>query len=716
MKKIIYLLAFMSLIPGSCKTEKEKANFPGISGLIHRVVPRLEGRVVIDSIAPENGKDVFEISSHANKIILAGSSPVAVASALNWYLKYTCHCQFSQAGQNLELPEPLPMVKEKVRISSPYKYRYFLNYCTFDYTMAFWGWDQWQRELDWMAMQGINLVLAINGTEEVWQNVMKRLNFTDKEISDFICGPAYQAWWLMDNLEGWGGPVSREWIESRTLLQKKILAYMNDMGMQPILQGFYGMVPTTLKKKFPKADIRPTGEWCQFTRPDFVVPTDTSFQYFAGIYYQELEKLYGKAHFYGGDPFHEGTILNVDLPDCGRNIQQSMQKASPGSTWVLQGWIDNPSPKLLQGVDTAHTMVIDLFCESDEAWKTRHGFEGCRWLYCTIDNFGGRTGLYGKIDSTTRYLGEARKSDYGKQLEGMGIIPEGINLDPFIFDYIFELGWHDQLPVPEKWAEKYPVFRYGKDLPATREAWKILSRSVYNIPMHSDEPQDVICSRPTLKWTSSAPWGAGPIQYKQADLENACNKLLSCAGELKEKDSYRYDAVDMVRQYLMGVSEEEYHHMINAYDSKNKDDFETASQKFLNLIQDMDTLVSTRKEFLLGRWIKEARDIAPTENEKDLFERNARMLITTWGYGKSHEVLNDYAHREWGGLLGTYYYERWQMFVNDLKNRLNGKPAAKIDYAKFEENWTRMTNPYPDKPSGDAVRVAENMFRKYSGS
>ena len=129
------------------------------------------------------------------------------------------------------------MVKEKVRISSPYKYRYFLNYCTFDYTMAFWGWDQWQRELDWMAMQGINLVLAINGTEEVWQNVMKRLNFTDKEISDFICGPAYQAWWLMDNLEGWGGPVSREWIESRTLLQKKILGYMNDMGMQPSITG-----------------------------------------------------------------------------------------------------------------------------------------------------------------------------------------------------------------------------------------------------------------------------------------------------------------------------------------------------------------------------------------------------------------------------------------------------------------------------------------------
>ena len=57
-----------------------------------------------------------------------------------------------------------------------------------------------------------------------------------------------------------------------------------------------------------------------------------------------------------------------------------------------------------------------------------------------------------------------------------------------------------------------------------------------------------------------------------------------------------------------------------------------------------------------------------------------------------------------------------ECFVNDLENRMKGKPGTNIDFAKFEENWTRMTNPYPDKPSGDAVRVAENMFRKYSGT
>jgi len=673
----------------------------------------LEGHVVIDSIAAENGKDVFEISTKDDKIVLAGSSPVAVASALNWYLKYTCHMQFSQAGQNLDLPDPLPMVKEKIHIASPHKYRYFLNYCTFDYTMAFWDWDQWQQQLDWMAMQGVNLVLAINGTEKVWENFMKRLDFSRNEIEDFIPGPAYQAWWLMDNLEGWGGPVSQQWIDNREALQKKVLAYMKSMDMEPVLQGFYGMVPTTLKNKFPGAGIRPTGNWNGFTRPDFVIPTDTSFKYFADIYYEELEKLYGAANFYGGDPFHEGSILNVDLPACGRNIQKSMQKASPGSTWVLQGWIDNPSPEMLEGVDKDHTLVIDLFCESDEAWKTRHGFEGCRWIYGTIDNFGGRTALYGKIDSTTRYLAEARKSPYAEELDGIGIIPEGINLDPFIFDYIFELGWHNQLPNPEKWAGEYPVFRYGKDVPAARQAWTILSRSIYNIPMHSDEPQNVICSRPAMNWERSAPWGNGPIQYNQSDLEQACQELLSCADELQDRDSYQYDAVDLVRQYLMGVAQHNYHEMIDAFNAKNKKRYESAANRFLQLIKDTDTLLATRKEFLLGKWIKEARDIAPTEPEKDLFERNARMLITTWGYGKAHENLNDYAHREWAGLMGTFYYQRWKMYTDNLENQLNGKPAKDIDFAKFEEDWTKKTNPYAAEPTGDPVETAERIFRKY---
>ena len=37
--------------------------------------------------------------------------------------------------------------------------------------MAFWDWARWERELDWMAVQGINMPLAFTGQEFVWAQV-----------------------------------------------------------------------------------------------------------------------------------------------------------------------------------------------------------------------------------------------------------------------------------------------------------------------------------------------------------------------------------------------------------------------------------------------------------------------------------------------------------------------------------------------------------------
>lgn len=54
----------------------------------------------------------------------------------------------------------------------------------------------------------------------------------------------FGAWWLMGNLEGWGGPVSDTLIEQQKELQQKILGRMRELGIEPVMQGFYGMVPT----------------------------------------------------------------------------------------------------------------------------------------------------------------------------------------------------------------------------------------------------------------------------------------------------------------------------------------------------------------------------------------------------------------------------------------------------------------------------------------
>jgi alpha-N-acetylglucosaminidase len=73
-------------------------------------------------------------------ILVTGSDPVAVASGINYYLKYVANCSISWWGDQLSnLPDgPLPKVAEDIVMNSTYEYRYYMNVCTFGYSTAFW--------------------------------------------------------------------------------------------------------------------------------------------------------------------------------------------------------------------------------------------------------------------------------------------------------------------------------------------------------------------------------------------------------------------------------------------------------------------------------------------------------------------------------------------------------------------------------------------------
>jgi len=193
-----------------------------VLSLIKRTLPAgLHKKFEVKIIDAANGADVFELYSKGNKIVLAGSNGIAVASALNYYLKHYAHCDMSWNGSNLAIPNPLPKVSVKVRQTTPYTYRYYLNYCTFNYTMSWWNWDRWEKEIDWMALNGINMPLALTGQNIIWDRVYKSMGFTDKELEGFFSGPAYFNWFWMGNLDGWGGPLPMSWMQSHEALQKK---------------------------------------------------------------------------------------------------------------------------------------------------------------------------------------------------------------------------------------------------------------------------------------------------------------------------------------------------------------------------------------------------------------------------------------------------------------------------------------------------------------
>ena len=112
----------------------------------------------------------------------------------------------------------------------------------------------------------------------------------------------------------------------------------------------------------------------------------------------------------------------------------------------------------------------------------------------------------------------------------------------------------------------------------------------------------------------------------------------------------------------------------------------------LEIIGDMDQLLSSDINFLLGIWIEGARNSVSSPSAKDLYEFNARNQITLWGYNESE--IDDYASKAWGGLVADYYLPRWKLFMDTLQGAVSSRtPANFTAYRKkrlaIEEAWNR---------------------------
>jgi hypothetical protein len=101
-----------------------------------------------------------------------------------------------------------------VRKVSWAKHRYFFNYCCFGYSLPWWGWEQWERLIDYMVLNGINAPLSVTGQEATWQAVCNRLELGDEANTQFPAGPPYLPFGWIGCLDGWGGPLPQSWIDS----------------------------------------------------------------------------------------------------------------------------------------------------------------------------------------------------------------------------------------------------------------------------------------------------------------------------------------------------------------------------------------------------------------------------------------------------------------------------------------------------------------------
>lgn len=692
-----------------------------VNGLLERIDPGASKKFIIQ--VKKGQSDFFELDQKGDKVVIRGNNYVNIATGLNWYLKYYAGIHLSWNGMTAKLPESLPKVSTPVRKETNLSLRYDFNYCTYSYTMAFWDWERWEKEIDWMALHGINLPLAVVGQECVWKNMLEKLGYSKEEINKFIAGPAFLAWWAMNNLEGWGGPNPDSWYTQQEALQKKILKRMREYGIEPVFPGYSGMVPHDANKKLG-LNVTEPALWNGFTRPAFLLPTDSRFNEIASLYYKELEKLFGKANYYSMDPFHElEDAGSVDFDAAGKAVLKAMKDVNPKATWVIQGWTENPRPEMIKNLNNGDILILDLFSECrpmwgiPSIWKREKGYEQHDWLFCMIENFGGNVGLHGRMDQLLNNFYLTKNNPLAAHLKGIGLTMEGSENNSVMFELMCELPWRPEKFTKEEWLKDYLFARYGVRDEKITQAWSILADGIYNCPFGNNQQgphESIFCGRPGLNNFQASSWSKMQNYYDPTSTEAAARLMLEVADKYKGNNNFEYDLVDIVRQSLSDRGRIVYNQTIADFKSFDKKSFAAHSQEFLNILLAQDRLLGTRSEFRVGRWIEQARNLGTTPEEKDLYEWNARVQITTWGNRvcANDGGLRDYAHKEWNGLLKDFYYKRWAAYWQTLQDVLDGKPMVELDYYAMEEPWTLAHNPYASQPEGDCVSVAKEVFNE----
>lgn len=720
----------------------EEDTYEAVYGIIERRIGKKYRDWFSFSLTGENekGYDYFLIENREGKIRISGNCGVSLATGLNHYLKYYCKVNISQVGDQVVMPREIVSVDGRVYRETKGKVRYSYNYCTLSYSMAFWGEKEWQDEMDWLALNGVNAVLDATAQEEVWRRFLSEFGYSHTEIKKYIAGPAYYAWAYMANLYGYGGPVHDSWFYERTALARKNHLFMRKMGMYPVLQGYSGMVPVDICDHDSEAEVIPQGRWCSFTRPYMLKTTSPCFKKYAKKFYEAQKSVYGDYSIYfATDPFHEGgNTADMSLREIAREVLSELLSAKKEGIWIIQSWQQNPTSELLMGLSDVengrdHALILDLYAEKlprhplgapgSYAYGYSDEYDKTPWIFCMLNNFGGRLGLHGHLDNLAKWIPEAL--NIRTRLSGIGITPEASINNPVLYDFFFESIWREDADAfaPEinlsAWLSHYAERRYGKATENSRKVWEILKETVYKAELNNigqGAPESVLNARPSLRITAASTWGNAVISYNKADLEKAAGLLLSDYDSLKESDGYIYDLVTILQQVLSNRAQDYYNLMVSAFKGGKLKEFIEASEKFLKTGSLMERVLNTNPYYMLGRWVEQAKALSDNADDfsKQLYEFNAKALITTWGAYNQAEIgqLHDYSNRQWAGLISDFYMPRWERWIAARISELKGEEfEQKPDWFEWEWEWARDNKAFPTEPSGESLKViCEEIF------
>ncbi|OEJ96520.1 alpha-N-acetylglucosaminidase [Streptomyces thermolilacinus] len=688
-------------VAGTARTATAADPVAAARAALHRVLPA-DRADQFTLVRLRSGPERFRVTGVPGRVEVAGTGPVALLTGVHWYLKYVCRAPLTWCGSRPELPRVLPAPPGPLAHRATVPHRFVLNDTHDGYTAPYADWPRWERLIDLLALHGCNEVLVTTGAEAVYHRLLREYGYTDAETRAWLPAPSHQPWWLLQNLSGYGGPPSPDLLARRAALGRRIAGRLRELGMSPVLPGFFGTVPDGFADRVPGARTVPQGTWAGMRRPDWLDPRTDAFRRVAAAYHRHQRELFGEARYVKMDLLHEGgSPGDVPVPDAARAVEAALRAALPEATWVMLGWQANPRRELLDALDRSRLLVVDGLSDLEAVTDRERDWGGTPYAFGSIPNFGGRTTLGA---ATHRWAGRftAWRDRPGSALTGTAYMPEAAERDPAAFELFTELAWRERPVEPADWFARWADARYGAPDASARAAFTALGATAYRLTSTDARPHDsVFAARPSLAARSGAHYATRSPAYDPAAFDAALAALLGVREELRGSEAYRYDLTDVTRQALANRSWQLIGQLDAAYAARDPARLRRLAALWLRLMRLADDVAGAHRAFLLGPWLAEAR--------REGLEHTARTLLTSWADRAAADGgrLAGYANRDWAGLIADVYLPRWRAYLEEVEDALaQGRAPRRADWYAAEEAWSRGAEPYAVRPSGDPYRTA----------
>ena len=360
------------------------------------------------------------------------------------------------------------------------------------------------------------------------------------------------------------------------------------------------------------------------------------------------------------------------------------------------------------------------------------------------------------------------------QLRGLGLTPEAIETNPIVYDLMMENVWRGVVGVKELdvWVERYAERRYGISQvanPAAHQsalqANRLLQYSVYNFHQETTDKQgtsgSLIAARPAMSIPKVSCCDVTNLYYNTSDVVHAWKLLVASAVQepsLSSREPFLYDLVVCGVQALSNLALKLHANVVEAIQAHDVDSLDQVSSKFVAAARGANTLLATRKQFLLGNWIASAQAWAESPppisgfcsngnrtacghpgitihdcellmccwdegscfksatTDYQLYERNAKTLVTLWGPYDTN--LHEYSYRLWADLVGEFYVPRWVKWFQAVREAIvSGRNFNQTAFNNmitlWEEAWTVAPCNFTTQPQGDAIEISEKLLEAF---